>query len=111
MSAFTTAAPGTRHESTPMWEQITCIVPGGKGYVAKVSDGHLHAIVSKDGDKWHLSISHNDRLPSWDELADARYRFVPDRALMAQLLPPRAEWVNLHPRTLHLWEIDGASPP
>ena len=77
-------------------------------WAATVADGELRALRTKDGGLWHLSVSHTTRLPSWDELADARYRFVPDRARMASLLPPRAEWVDVHPRTLHLWELSGA---
>jgi hypothetical protein len=54
---------------------------------------------------WHLSISHPSRYPTWDEIADARYELVPDGAHMAMLLPPRAEYVALHPTTMHLHEI------
>lgn len=80
-------------------------------YVAEVPDGVLRALVSHEPEGWHLSVSFSAilkddlRLPSWDELKDARYRFVPDRAHMAALLPPRAEWVDFHPTCLHLWEI------
>lgn len=109
MSALSTAAPGSRHTATPLWEKadlgIMAGAPGAGAWMARVSDGELHAIRTKDDDRWHLSVSHTTRLPSWDELADARYRFIPDRARMASLLPPSAEWVDLHPRTLHLWEI------
>jgi hypothetical protein len=62
---------------------------------------------------WHLSISHRTsghpprpgRYPDWDEITEARYRFIPDEVRVAMLLPPRAEWVNFHPTTFHLWEI------
>jgi hypothetical protein len=82
-----------------------------RGYEAAVPDGELHAIVTREPEGWHLSVSFRPlrgaalRLPSWDELKDARYRFLPDRAHMAALLPPRAEWVDIHPTCLHLWEI------
>lgn len=82
-----------------------------RGYEATAPDGELHAIVTHEPTGWHLSVSFRPlrgaplRLPSWDELKDARYRFLPDRAHMAALLPPRAEWVDIHPTCLHLWEI------
>lgn len=63
--------------------------------------------VTKDGGKWHLSISHKNRLPTYEELKDARYRFCPDVKYMAQIFPPKEEFVNIHPYCLHLWEIDG----
>lgn len=61
--------------------------------------------VSKDNDKWHLSIAHPTRLPTYDELKEARYKFLPDNCHMAQIFPPKAEFVNLHPFCLHLYEI------
>lgn len=82
-------------------------LPGVGAWDANVGDGQVRALRTKDGGLWHLSVSHTGRLPSWDEVADARYRFIPDRARMAMLLPPRAEWVDVHPRTLHLWELEG----
>jgi hypothetical protein len=78
---------------------------------AIVVDGVLHALATHEPQGWHLSVSFKPtngnplRLPSWDELKDARYRFIPDRAHMAALLPPRAEWMDLHPTCLHLWEV------
>lgn len=107
MSAFERTAPGTSHEAAPPpWERLPDdFWPHGKAWRARVADGQLRALLSTDGGRLHLSVSHTTRLPTWDELADARYRFCPDRARMASLLPPRAEWVNHHPRTLHLWEL------
>lgn len=57
--------------------------------------------------RWHLSISHPSRYPSWDEIKEARYRLTPDQITMAMILPPTAEYVNLHPNCFHLHEIDG----
>jgi len=65
-----------------------------------------NVIVSKDGGRWHLSISHKKRLPTYDELKQARYRFTPDNIYMAQIFPPMKEFVNIHPYCLHLWEVD-----
>jgi hypothetical protein len=55
--------------------------------------------------RWHLSISRTDRYPVWDEIRDARYALLPDDCTMAMLLPPKAQYVNLHPRCFHLHEI------
>jgi hypothetical protein len=55
---------------------------------------------------WHLSISHPDRYPSWDEIGDARYQLTPGGITMALLLPPMGEYVNAHPFCFHLWQID-----
>jgi hypothetical protein len=55
---------------------------------------------------WHLSISHPDRYPTWDEVADARYEFCPASITMAMLLPPPERYLNLHEHVFHLWQID-----
>ncbi|MDR6861940.1 hypothetical protein [Phycicoccus sp. 3266] len=65
----------------------------------------LRAIVSRDMGLWHLSVSHPKRYPTWDEIADARERFIPDDVTMAMLLPPKAEYVNLHETTMQLWQV------
>src|SRR5262245_6997802 len=55
---------------------------------------------------WHLSISHPDRYPSWDEIADARYLLCPADVTMAMLLPPSERYVNVHEHVFHMWQID-----
>ena len=91
-----------------------------------LEDGHLTVLVGrepfmKNGKLgWHLSMSHPSntilspigslapsRLPTWDEIKDARYKFCPDSSYMAMILPPKAEFINLHPTTMHLYEVEG----
>ena len=62
-------------------------------------------IVTIDAGKWHLSISCLANLPSYNEMKAARYKFIPDEFYMAEIFPPKAEFVNLHPYTRHLWQI------
>jgi len=77
----------------------------------QVHDGYLHVLVAHEPKGWHLSISHEGRFgrlgryPTWDDIADARYKFLPDEVTMAMLLPPRSQYVNLHDTTFHLHEI------
>lgn len=56
--------------------------------------------------KLHVSVSHPTRYPKWDELVSARYSLMPGDMTVAQILPPPAEYVNIHPNCFHLWEID-----
>lgn len=69
--------------------------------------GRCQIIVSEQAAGWHLSVSRPDRLPTWEEVRDARYALVPDEATMALLLPPRSEYVNVHDYCLQLYEIPG----
>jgi hypothetical protein len=77
--------------------------PGSQAFTL----GACRVIVSRTVAGWHLSISRADRLPSWEEVRDARYALVPDEATMALILPPRDEYVNVHEFCFHLWEIPG----
>jgi hypothetical protein len=54
---------------------------------------------------YHLSIAHPKRLPTWEEVRDIRYELVPDEAVMAMLLPPRADYVNVHDFCLQMIEV------
>ena len=53
----------------------------------------------------HISISHSNRLPSYNELKKAKYELCKDIKNMAQIFPTDDEYVNLHQYTLHLWEL------
>jgi hypothetical protein len=92
---------------------VPYLAPRTAAWQREVHDGHLSVLVGREPKGWHLSISHRTnvmrpkpgRYPTWDEIADARYRFIPDEATMAMLLPPRDQYVNLHETTFHLHEV------
>lgn len=68
--------------------------------------GNMFAvIVSKDDGLWHISISHHKRYPTFDEIKEARYKFIPDDVTMAMFFPPRSQYVNVHPNCFHLFEV------
>ncbi|MEA2090951.1 MAG: hypothetical protein U9O83_01135 [Campylobacterota bacterium] len=75
---------------------------GGKLY--KTNKGVI-AIVTVDAGMHHISISHRGRLPNYKEIKEARYQLCPNEIKMAQIYPPKEEFVNLHENCLHLWEI------
>jgi len=53
----------------------------------------------------HLSISHQERLPTWEEVKTARYKLMPHEIDVMMVLPRPADYVNLHSNCFHLWEI------
>jgi hypothetical protein len=65
----------------------------------------LTAIRSQDMGRWHLSVSHVDRVPTWGELGFARDHLLPADAWMMIAHPPRKYWLNYDRRVLHLWEF------
>jgi hypothetical protein len=75
---------------------------------AFITDTGCSVLVAVESGRWHLSIAHPDRYPTWDEIREARYALVPNHVTMAMLLPPRQEYVNIHPHCFHLWEVRDA---
>ena len=67
--------------------------------------GECIVCIAKELNKWHLSISHSSRYPTYDEIKSARYEFIKDSVTMAMFFPPKAEFVNLHKNCFHLYEI------
>lgn len=65
-------------------------------------------LYSLDANRHHLSISHPKRYPTWDEIKEARYQFLPDDCYMALMFPPRKYWLNIHKNCFHLWEVQEA---
>lgn len=47
---------------------------------------------------WHMSISHPERYPTWDEVAKAWYELVPDadNRVGAMILPKREDYISIH---------------
>lgn len=63
--------------------------------------------------RWHLSVAHPDRYPTWDEVKVAAYGIpsvrLAEGRTFAQLLgnPKTAgQWVNAHENCFHLYEVE-----
>ena len=61
-------------------------------------------VVNNEEGKWHLSASANHTL-GYYEIKELRYKFMPNDMEVAQIFPPREEFVNLHENCFHLWEL------
>jgi hypothetical protein len=80
--------------------ELSCPVPGARAF----KFGQCSVIVGQEKGRWHLSIAHPRRLPTWDEVREARYRFTPKEATMVMVLPRPEQYVNIHQYCFHLWE-------
>lgn len=67
-------------------------------------------LITRDNGRWHLSAS-TDHPIGYYELKEVRYEFLPNDINVAQIFPPRDQFVNLAENCYHLWEIndDGRS--
>lgn len=73
----------------------------------------VSAMREGDGRRWlHVSMSHVDRLPTWQEVKDVKDVVIGAEKTALQVLPPKSRYVNIHPYALHLWHcLDGDVVP
>ena len=64
-----------------------------------------HILINKEEGLWHLSVSSNHTL-GYYELKEIRYKFMPNDMQVAQIFPPREEFINVHENCFHLWELE-----
>ena len=83
------------------WLKRASPVLGCEAYVGQPN--RLGVIVKSN--KTHLSVSHPIRYPTWDEIKMVRERFLPEDRAYAMYLPPKNEFVNVHPNCFHLWLV------
>jgi hypothetical protein len=59
----------------------------------------------QSGDRrWHISVSHKSRVPTWEEMVRTAHDLRPGVVFVIGV-PPRSMWMNVHPNVLHLWEV------
>lgn len=99
----------------PVSEFIPRVLPDGWRLVQPFGDGNaykhrsgLRVIVTtadfEDGRDWmHVSLSREDRLPSYDDLRHVKSTFVGDNRYAYQVFPPALKHINIHSFCLHLW--------
>ena len=108
------APPATTPADQLPWREILPERLGGKtlenllnaknSYLRVYTLGECSVIVTREYDRWHMSIAHPRRYPTWDEVATARYRAIPANTWMAMMLPPPAHFVNVHENCFQLVE-------
>lgn len=100
--------PGWQEPTNLKWKRNPHPLLGAERW-ARIYDSPLERIrvivAWEVANGWHLSISHPTRYPTWDEIKTARYELLPDEVTMGMLLPPSAEYVNVHPNCFHLHEV------
>jgi len=74
-------------------------------FIGTYKNGQYDILITKDLGRWHLSISHPHKYPSWRAIKDARYKYLPKDIFVAMILPPPENFINAHPNCFHLWEV------
>lgn len=69
-------------------------------------------VVASDECGWeHVSVSLQDRTPSWDEMCYIKDLFWGEDDCVVQYHPPKSEYVNMHEHCLHLWRPTRSQVP
>lgn len=77
-----------------------------------VSDASEWQAVGFPPPAWeHVSVSLEDRTPTWEELEFVRSLFWKDDETVIQLHVPKNDHINFHPYCLHLWRPIGVEIP
>lgn len=101
----------------PQWELA---MEGDDGVAYRQKQTGMTVILSgateQDGRRWlHLSCAMPKkvgRLPSWEQLREAKDLFLGKDKLAVQVLPPADRHINIHDFCLHLWCcLDGDPVP
>lgn len=78
----------------------------------KLKHGQMVNVIASDGEGWeHVSVSRDDRCPTWDEMCQIKAIFWDGEDCVVQYHPPESEYVNNHPFCLHLWRQAGIEMP
>jgi len=65
-------------------------------------------VIAGNTDEWeHVSVSCGNRCPTWPEMCRIKELFWGDEEEVVQFHPPKSEYINCHPFTLHLWRQAG----
>jgi hypothetical protein len=89
----------------PSWPAIDFLLNETNSYLRTYRIGECSVIVTREYDRWHLSIAHLKRPPTWDEIAFARYNILPRDITAAMVLPPLESYVNVHEYCFQVVEI------
>jgi hypothetical protein len=71
--------------------------------------GDLEVLMTKDTKdgqtRIHMSVSHANRLPTWEEMKELREKYLPLNRDFIMFFPKIEDYVNIHPYCLHLVEL------
>ena len=69
-------------------------------------------IIFSSGEGWeHVSVSHPDQCPTWEEMDMIKRKFWDDADVVMQLHVASGDHINIHNFCLHLWRPLNANIP
>lgn len=90
-------------------------IDGGYAYWQPTKNTRPAVIIFSWGGGWdHVSISFNNRCPTWDEMCVVKDMFFDAEETVVQYHPANSDYINMHPNCLHLWKpqkVEIPKPP
>lgn len=84
-------------------------------FFVPLANGQKVFVIASDGAGWdHVSVSRQDRVPTWDEMCQVKNLFFSEDEVVIQYHPRKRDYVNFHERCLHLWRptsVELPTPP
>lgn len=76
-----------------------------RGHILRaISSGSSPNPLPNHHSQWeHVSVSLENRCPTWEEMHFVKELFWKDDEVVMQLHPAKENYINCHPYTLHLW--------
>ncbi len=69
-------------------------------------------VIASNGMGWeHVSVSRDDRCPTWEEMCQVKDLFWDEDDCVVQYHPPKSDYVNIHKNRQHLWRPRGVDMP
>jgi len=69
-------------------------------------------VVASDSQGWeHVSVSANNRFPTWPEMCHIKALFWDDEDIAIQYHQAKSDYINNHPHCLHFWRPSGIALP
>ena len=89
--------------------KVTVVASGEDGGAGYVDVGHglgrAPQVVWSFGGGWdHVSVSFQNRCPTWDEMCKVKDIFFRDDECCVEYHPAKKDYVNIHPYCLHIWK-------
>ncbi len=83
----------------------SCEAYGNNGaFIVLLAHGQVVQCIVSDRFGWeHVSVSRQDRVPTWGEMDQVKRLFWGPEDCVVQFHPPESRYVNMHPFCLHLW--------
>jgi hypothetical protein len=70
------------------------------------------SVIASDGAGWeHVSVSFENRTPTWEEMCQIKAIFWDSDDVVIQYHPRASDYVNMHRHCLHLWRPTDSEVP